>query len=322
MRVLLGTVALGVLLAGCADKDDQSVQYFNCGEMPVKITHKGADVTLHTEEADTLLIPQGEGEAITFKGQGNFTNLTYTPTAEGGVLDFNDRTIRDCSPVIWKENENITHFKAFGNEPGWTVEISPALVKVMRGTDGKTIAQARDADAPFKRNYSIKDGDVKVSIKATSKNEPCRDTMSGQYFAYKVTMKMDGETFVGCGDAEPKHITKTTPLTGALWLLEDIDGKGIIDRSRINLRINNRGFINTDTMCGRFAAPYKTEGTQFTIVEALEPINQRRCASEALSEQQVKYTDILRDVNHYAYQMDGGLVLFTKDGRTLRFRER
>lgn len=321
MRILMATAAMGVLLAACS-KDDGSVQYYNCGETPIKTQMGAEQLTLTMEDKTYLLLREVTQNGDVYKNDDDGVNVTFTPSEEGARVQIDRRRLPACTAVEWKEKEEITHFKAFGNEPGWIVEVAPGLVTAMRGTDGQTYAISRKEGEGLKGSYSLNDGDVKVSIKDASKKEPCRDTMSGQYFAHHVTMKFNGETFKGCGDSSPKVQQNNTPITGAVWVVEDIDGKGIIDRSFLNVRINDRGFINADTMCGRFAAPYTLEGNTITLGEEFKPIGSRVCRGEALEEQKTRFMDILANIEHYAYRLDGGMVMFTPKGQTITFRKR
>lgn len=321
MRVLVTAAAVSVLLAGCSDKGSDDLQYFNCGETPVKVQYDGAKASLSVDDAVYVLSHEGEGDYAAYTSTQDGQAVKFVPTDDGATLHINGQERPNCRAVRWQDNDDVTHFKAFGNEPGWTVEVSPALVQVMRGTDGKKLAQGRPVGEGLKKTYSFKNDKTKVSIKPATKAEPCRDVMSGQYFAYHVTLDMEGETYQGCGDGAPAYETNPRPLTGAVWVLEDIDGKGVVDRSNVNIRINSRGFINADTMCGRYAAEYTTEGADISFAE-FKPIGSRMCRGEALREQQERFMDILKDVKHYAYQMDGGLVLSTKDEQVLLFRQR
>lgn len=99
------------------------------------------------------------------------------------------------------EDLKATEFRALGNEPFWSVNISE------RGIVFSDFGRSQELVFPYsppqvsadRRLYaaSVAQGG-RHRIEITIDEQPCTDTMSGAYFSYVVQAKVDGRTYVGC----------------------------------------------------------------------------------------------------------------------------
>jgi uncharacterized membrane protein len=87
---------------------------------------------------------------------------------------------------------------ARGQEPFWAVEVNEDRIVWRQPDEPKEIAfgapQTEDAEGAVRYLASGAGREVDVLIEA----EPCRDSMSGEFFAYSAKAKLDTREFSGC----------------------------------------------------------------------------------------------------------------------------
>jgi len=89
------------------------------------------------------------------------------------------------------------HYRASGNEPFWTLLLTGSAIELIRmGEAGRTWneIQSRSTDSGVTYVGEASGSNVAVTIS----QEPCRDSMSGAFFAYRATVVVSGETLDGC----------------------------------------------------------------------------------------------------------------------------
>jgi putative lipoprotein len=98
----------------------------------------------------------------------------------------------DCS-------ENLAFvFRAFGNEPFWSVKISGTGIAVTRPDDAEPpwFPLVEPMLEPSATRYISRKGERTIDVVVRAGR--CRDTMSGAYFNLSAEMQLDGRTYVGC----------------------------------------------------------------------------------------------------------------------------
>ncbi|MFC5585746.1 META domain-containing protein [Nitratireductor kimnyeongensis] len=99
------------------------------------------------------------------------------------------------------------------------------------------------------------------------------------------------------------------------WVVEDIDGRGIIDSSRVSLTFAGNGSVSGRASCNSYSANWTEENGKLTLGPAATT---KMACAEALMDQEQKFLSILTDLKLYATTPEGALVLQTIDGRKLR----
>ena len=117
------------------------------------------------------------------------------------------RCRNDRRRAIWEDAKlRGADFRAIGNEPGWTLEVSERTRLTYVGDYGQTTLELR-ADPPVENQsarrtrYDADDGKHRMTVVIES--APCRDTMSGESFPSRVILSVDGRELHGCG--RPLH---------------------------------------------------------------------------------------------------------------------
>lgn len=92
-------------------------------------------------------------------------------------------------------------YVARGNEPSWSVRITPEQITFSRLGMEKEVYPNRTPELKDKTITYLSQGDA-GEIRVTFLEESCTDNMSGEIFAYQVTVEKDGKQWQGCGGTE------------------------------------------------------------------------------------------------------------------------
>ena len=106
-------------------------------------------------------------------------------------------------------------------------------------------------------------------------------------------------------------------LTGGEWRIEDIDGRGVIDRSPAALEFLPDGRLAGNGTCNRLLGTYDAGDGTLTLSGTGTTM---MACPEALMEQERWLLDLLTEVAAFEIDATGALVLSTADGRTITAR--
>jgi heat shock protein HslJ len=204
-------------------------------------------------------------------------------------------------------------FRARGQEPSWSLTAGDGRLELVTQFGQQTVSLPvlEVTHAGCATRYSAADAERRLV--ATITRGVCRDTMSGMPHPYAVEVQTDDERLSGCG-GEPLSL-----LTGRGWIIEDLDGGGIIDRSRITL-----GFSGEDSRayglgsCNRFTGGFTLtgEGLSFTHPAA----TMMACAPAVMAQEQ-KFFRILQAVTSFNIDATGALILSGSGGTMKAYRD-
>ena len=147
-------------------------------------------------------------------------------------------------------------------------------------------------------------------IRVQLSDQLCQDSMSGMSYPQQVSVQVEGSQLDGCG-GEPGRL-----LQGGEWVVEDINGAGIIDRSRVTLNFWQDGRVTGRASCNHFAGHYELTGEGLSIGEAA--VTRMACAP-ALMMQEQRVLDNVRQVQGFELDSTGALLLRSAAG-TLKAR--
>lgn len=98
-------------------------------------------------------------------------------------------------------------------------------------------------------------------------------------------------------------------LEGGIWQIEDINGAGIVDASRVEIAFDGDGRLSGTGGCNRFFAGYESDGTSLTI--ATEMGMTMMACPEALMRQDRTLSEALGSVDSYEIDETGALRLIS-----------
>lgn len=105
-------------------------------------------------------------------------------------------------------------------------------------------------------------------------------------------------------------------LTGGVWLVEDINGGGVIDNARLDISFADDG-VSGRGGCNRFNGVWKQDGTKIAIGPLMTT---RMACAPALMVLEQKYLAALEAATTVAFDASGAVFLKATDGRVIRLR--
>lgn len=197
-------------------------------------------------------------------------------------------------------------FEARGNEPPWLLTLDDSSLLLSRGYDRQELRYTPIRQQQGSEQLRITAG---TATQVTAQLNPriCHDSMTGMPYPWQVTVMTEGESLLGCG-GDPREL-----LLGE-WIIEDLNGRGIIDSSRISLHINAEGHFNGLASCNRYSGTYQLSGEniQFGAIRAT-----KMACSPALRQQEQAFFSLISRVHQFDRDATGALLLTSHDGKTL-----
>ena len=127
-------------------------------------------------------------------------------------------------------------------------------------------------------------------------------------------LMLDGQAFPECVSVKSAD---SHTLSSREWAVEKIDGRALVEGSRVTLAFDPQGRLSGRASCNRFNATYQLAGSQLGIQGAATT---RMACAPALMEQEARFLAVLKSVTLQRIQGDGSLVLSTADGRRILAR--
>lgn len=201
------------------------------------------------------------------------------------------------------------NYKAIGQEPGWTLEITPNAVEYV-GDYGEKRISANSKSVRL-NGESLIYANGRLVLNRTA--ETCSDTMSGQRYRETVRLVVDGQRLQGCGGGTMALET----LNDSNWTLLSVNGKDALPNVEANLAFAD-GRISGTAGCNRLMGGYSQNGDTLDFTE----IASTRMACPAPNmEQEHAVSDVLKKGVKVHHLEDGTMELRAPDGKMLRLRQ-
>ncbi len=266
------------------------------------------------------------GNTMRIEAGGERFDLRPVPSASGARYE----AVGDPSTTFWSKGDRaaivvrgqpwpecVTErapglpFRATGNEPGWRLDITERAMSLL-ADDGRTRIEAPTPVAEPGEGFTrFRAPAAGAGLVATIFDRRCTDSMTGMPYPNAVTVAFGGRTLNGCG-GDP-----ATLLLGAEWVVEDLRGGGIVDRSRMTLNFGADGRVAGGASCNRYTAAYSLTGEGLSISK---PASTMMACAPSLMEQERLFLGMLAQVRRFTIDATGALVLHAADGRTIRAR--
>jgi heat shock protein HslJ len=107
-------------------------------------------------------------------------------------------------------------------------------------------------------------------------------------------------------------------LTEREWVVEDIAGGGIIDRSRVTLNFDAEGRVSGRSSCNRYTAGYQQQGYRLSFAPAAAT---KMACADSLMNQEQKFFRVLGAISSFRIDDTGALMLEGEEGTMKAYPE-
>lgn len=277
-----------------------------CGDRSVTFGHVGSTTRMEADGETFDLRPVRSASGARYEAAGD-PSTSFWSKGDRATVVVRGQPWPECVP----ERAPSLPYRATGNEPGWRLDIT-ARTMTLLADDGRTRIEAPTPVAEPGEGFTrFRAPAAGVGLVATIFERHCTDSMSGMPYPNAVTVAFAGRTLNGCG-GDPAAL-----LRGAEWVVEDLAGRSVVDRSRATLAFDADGRISGRGSCNRYTASYALTGEGLTIAK---PAATMMACAPALMRQERLFFDLLAQVRRFSIDASGALVLHAGDGRTITAR--
>jgi heat shock protein HslJ/membrane-bound inhibitor of C-type lysozyme len=270
-----------------------------CGDRDVTVGFADQRAILEVDGARHELAPARAASGARFEAPDD-PGTWFWSKGETALVSLAGDLLPECRLAVPRPEQP---FRARGNEPGWHVDIAAGrIVLVTDHGQERREAPLPAADVePGAVVYAVAAWDARIRIEDTL----CRDTMTGMPYPKTVTVELAERTLRGCG-GEARDL-----LTGPVWVVEDIMGRGVVDAARATLDFRPDGRLVGRGSCNRYTAAYELTGEGLTISPGAST---RMACAEALMDQESRFFAAMAEVARFDLDATGALLLLALDG--------
>lgn len=307
----LALVAAGGLgLTGCATGPQtqglsESGRY-SCGQLDIQLAEAEDSDLVGLEYLDrrVLLKPAPADSGNLYAAPGD-ADTWFRAQGERGTLSLQGEALPECLEPGAVE----TRFSASGADPSWSARIDgreldlepPYKQEPLHGVRLTETASSRHG-----RTYEAEIGQQHLSL--TTAPQLCEVGLDAVQYPAQVHLEFNGEVFQGCGGSRERL------FRGAEWVVEDLAGSGIIDRSRITVEFLEENRLAGRASCNRYGGAYQLtpEGVNFDRL-----FSTMMACAPALMNQERRFLELMSHVNQATIGRNGELVLTTSAGEEI-----
>jgi uncharacterized membrane protein len=175
---------------------------YECNGYEFVARRGAAEMALWLEDGYVVL-PQGADDSGTVYEDGD---VSFWSDGDEAMLTVAGQDYQNCrlrtERVPWEDaRQRGVEFRAVGNEPGWYLEIQGSRLLFV-GQHGTTRIMVPDAVAQHAGRARVYRGATGTQqLQVDIEDQPCADSMSGESFSSRVTVRVDGAAYQGCGQA-------------------------------------------------------------------------------------------------------------------------
>lgn len=303
--------AAGLLLAACSSVPESGTPVagaYACGQLDVQASTAENGELLNLSYLDKKLqLNRSESASGALYVASDDDNTRFWNKGERATLTLQGQAYPECLQPGALEMP----FSAQGNEPFWKAEVNDTELVLTRPYEqDKMLTLPVETRKATRHGRELLAEGENTRVTLTVANQLCEDTMSGAQYPSQARLNVNGEVYNGCG-GDPERLFR-----GAEWVVEDIAGGGIIDRSRVTLRFMGDNRVGGSASCNRFSGSYELTGEGGMTFDYLA-VTRMACAP-ALMNQEDRFLQVLNRISSAKIGRNGELLLTTPDGDTLK----
>lgn len=272
-----------------------------CGETELAIGFDGAEAARLILPEETIpLVSAISGSGARYVAPGDETTFAWLKGVAATVA-VRGRDLGACAAV-----DLAPDFTAGASEPGWALAFIGDRV-ALETEYGRIRREARALPAEDEAGVAVRHVPA-LGAAIRIADSICRDAAIGVPYPNSVIVDMWDGMLSGCG-GDPLAL-----LAGDEWVVEDIDGGGVIDASRATLAFAPDGRVVGRASCNQYATEAALNGESLAF--GATAVTRRAC-TEALMRQEHRFVDALSRVAGFDLDPTGALLLNAADGAPL-----
>ncbi len=246
---------------------------------------------------------------------GRRIGLSQVPAASGALYEAPD----DPATRVWNRGNRVLvsiageeypecsvvppetpkPYVARGNEPGWTLTVEDGRYTLVTDYGARTVEgqlpEAAYVDGAFRFEATETGLEFRIS------EGPCRDDMTGMPYPDRVEVRLDGQSFRGCGG------DTLDLLLGDAWTVTAVDGEAVPEGAALTMTFTDDGRLGGAAPCNRYATSFGIGGELVSV----GPIAATRmlCPDEVMARES-RFFAALAAVGRIDFDDDGTLVMF------------
>jgi len=312
-RILSLTVlmAASLVLTACAARPEapglSEYGRYHCGQLEIRLTPAENGHLLGLEYLDRRILmkpsPAQAGALYVAPGDASTQFLARgdraTFTLKGEVL-----------PECLEPGAVAFPFDAIGAEPEWSAVLDGKRLSLTPPYQQETIDELWLTQTQANRHgrvWEVKGGNHQVAVRVAS--QLCETGLEQRQYPAQIRLTLDGNDFQGCGGDRQRL------FRGVHWVVEDLAGTGLIDRSLVTLKFMDNGRVAGRASCNHFMGSYalQPDGLSFSALAGT-----RMACAPALMNQERRYLELLEAVVDGRIGRHGELELVTGSGEVIR----
>lgn len=278
-----------------------------CGGLQISVGYEGTTLVLEAAGETYSLLPVVAASGARYEAQAD-PDTHFWSKGNQAQLSLNGQAYPTCVAP----GDIVEPFSAQGNEPFWQLQLDQGQARLQRLDAEAPVSAAYQRGEPSGGILPLQIGEGDNAMQASIKAQLCHDSMTGMPYPHDVELKLaTGEQLQGCG-GEPARL-----LQGIEWVVEDVNGGGIIDRSRITLNFLPEGRVAGMASCNNYFAEYRLSGEGLSISS---PGSTMKACAPSLMEQEQRVLTALAAVQRFDISADGALILYGDSEQSLTAR--
>lgn len=270
-----------------------------CGDTRLKVGFFEDRAVLETDSARLILSQVPAASGAKFEDPAD-SGTFYWSRGDTALVSLDGEQLPECVAVPPEPDQP---YRARGTEPFWSLTIAGGQVELIPNI-GMAPVRARLPRAGLDGADFVFDmGGAGMVLRLSERI--CHDLMTGTPYPQTVSVTWKEGVLQGCGGES------IDLLAGVEWVVEDIDGAGIVDSSRVTLEFDAASRrVAGRSGCNRYNAAFDLSGEGLSIGPAAAT---RMACAPALMEQEQRFFGLMPRISRFDIDPTGALLLYSND---------
>jgi len=281
---------------------------YRCGEQMIQTTYVDETLIMDSGSDRQPLQQVRSASGAKYELEAD-PNTFFWSQGDTALVSLNGYQFPECSLALPPQADYI----AGGLEPFWSVSLDAETMALEReGMEDLSLGPS-EAEMDERGDITIVASDTERALRAVllRQSVECRFASKAIPYPEAVSLSMGDEAIAGCGGDPWAYLTART------WVVEDINGQGVIDTARITIGFDATGMIFGSGSCNRYNGSASLSATTLEIGPVAGTL---MICPEALMNQERKLFDAFENVSSFKIDETGALTLTGAEGALITAR--